>query len=454
MSSESTSGLSREAFGTNFVWGTATASYQIEGAVHEDGRGPSIWDTFSHTPGKVSKNATGDIACDHYHRYREDIALMRDMGLNGYRFSVAWPRVQPTGRGEVNQKGLDFYERLVEELLQNDIQPYLTLYHWDLPQPLQDQGGWKNRSTAQYFQEYADVVSRRLGDRIKGWITLNEPWVSAALGYIIGEHAPGEHDFAGGVRAGHHLMLGHGLALPVLRHNATRPDAEFGITLSLNYIEPGDDSQQAQEAAALTEAFSNRWFLDPLFKGQYPELLMPSFGSALPIEPGDMDIISGTVDFLGVNYYRRDLPLAIEDQATLKIKSRHVPESQYTSMGWEVYPDGLYKLLTAYNQEYKPAKLYITENGAAFEDRLEEEQGQPVVHDPDRRHYLQVHFEACQRAIADGVPLAGYFLWSLLDNFEWSFGYDRRFGVTYIDYPTQRRILKDSGRWYKEFIQG
>jgi beta-glucosidase len=451
---ETSSALTRDIFGDKFVWGVATASYQIEGAVEEDGRKPSIWDTYSHTPGRTFNGETGDIACDHYHRYKQDVGLMRDLGLNGYRFSIAWPRVIPEGRGQVNQKGLDFYDRLVEELLKNGIEPYATLYHWDLPQVLQDEGGWKSRSTAQYFAEYADAVSRRLGDRVKGWITLNEPWCSAALGYIIGRHAPGEQDLVAGVRAAHHLMLGHGLALPVLRRNATRPDAEFGITLSLNYIEPGDDSQQAQEAAFMAENFANRWFLDPLFKGSYPEGLKPLIDPFLPVEPGDMELISGTMDFLGVNYYFRMLPLAIEDMATYKVRERKVPTSQYTEMGWEVWPEGLYNLLTQLQRDYDPAKMYITENGASFPDVLIDDQSGAAVHDPDRLKYLQDHFTAARLAMRDGVKLAGYFVWSLMDNYEWAFGYSRRFGITYVDYPTQRRILKDSGKWYQQFLRG
>ncbi len=451
---EGVAALSRADFPPNFVWGAATASYQIEGAVREDGRGPSIWDTFSHTPGKTFNGDTGDDACDHYHLYPQDVALMRDIGLESYRFSIAWPRIFPQGHGQINLKGLDFYDRLIETLLESNIQPYATLYHWDLPQALQDNGGWKNRATAEYFAEYADVVSRRLGDRVKGWITLNEPWCSAALGHIMGQHAPGEHDLEAGVRASHHLLLGHGLAMPILRRNATRPDTEFGITLSLNYIEPGDDSQQATEAAFLLENFTNQWFLDPLFKGKYPDGLAAIMNRYLPIEPGDMDLISGTLDFLGVNYYFRMLPLAIEDVSTFKLKERKVATSQYTAMGWEVWPEGLYNLLMRLQRDYDPAKMYITENGSAFKDTLIEDQAGAVVHDPDRLNYLRDHFTAAQNAIRDGAKLGGYFVWSLMDNFEWGFGYDRRFGITYTDYPTQRRILKDSGRWYQQFLRG
>jgi beta-glucosidase len=451
MIDETATTLKRTDFPSDFYWGTATASYQIEGAVQEDGRGTTIWDTFSHTPGKVANGDNGDVACDHYHRYKEDIALMKELGLNSYRFSIAWSRLFPEGGGKLNSKGLDFYERLVEELLTNDIQPFATLYHWDLPQALEDKGGWTNRDTAKYFTDYADTVSRRLGDRVRGWITLNEPWVSAVLGHITGEHAPGKTDMMTGLHAAHHLLLAHGMALPVLRRNNTRPDAEFGITLSLTYVEPGNDSQQAAEAAEAVRQFTNDLFLDPLFKGKYPEVIAP-FEAMMPRQADDMDIISGANDFLGVNYYFRTSPVAIKNALTMELETRKYADSQYTAMGWEVYPMGLYNLLKQLHSTYAPPKLYITENGSAFEDKLEESKGVAAVHDPDRLNYLKKHFAAANLAMKDGVPLAGYFVWSLLDNFEWAYGYDRRFGITYVDYPTQRRIVKDSGRWYQEFL--
>lgn len=446
--------LSRSDFPANWVWGTATAAYQIEGAVHEDGRGQSIWDTFSHIPGMTADGDTGDIADDHYHRYKQDIALMRELGFNSYRFSLAWPRILPEGRGQVNPKGLDFYERLVEELLNNGIEPYATLYHWDLPQALQDKGGWKERLASEAFAEYADIVSRRLGDRVKGWITLNEPAVSAVVGHIEGRHAPGEHSIQAGVRAAHHLLLGHGLALPVLRGNNRRSDAEFGITLSTTYAEPGDDSQQALEASILVDGFSNRLFMEPLFKGRYPSTISNFIDQYLPIEAGDMEKILAPLDFLGINYYFRTLALAVEDQSEVKIKTRRVQGAQYTAMDWEVHPEGFYNLLKLVNDDYHPAKILITENGAAFPDRLEEGQGQPAVHDPDRTNYLKGHFEAALQASREGVPVQGYFVWSFLDNFEWAEGYSKRFGIVYVDYPTQRRIVKDSGRWYQNFLRG
>lgn len=446
--------ISRSDFPADFAWGTATASYQIEGAFNEDGRGLSIWDTFSHTPGKTRDGDTGDVADDHYHRYKEDIALMRELGFNSYRFSIAWPRILPEGRGKVNSKGLDFYERLVDTLLANGIEPYATLYHWDLPQALQDKGGWKERFTPQAFEEYADAVSRRLGDRVKGWITLNEPAVSAFVGHVEGRHAPGEHSFQAGIRATHHPLLAHGLAMPVLRSNNRRKDAEFGITLSTTFAEPGDDSQQAYEAAVMVDNFNNRIFMDPLFKGRYPSAISNLIDQYLPVQGGDLEKIAAPLDFIGINYYFRTLALAVEDQQALKYKTRKVKGAQYTEMDWEVEPEGFYNLLKMVNTDYKPAKILITENGAAFPDRLEEGQGQPAVHDPDRTNYLKGHFEAALKALKEGAPIRGYFVWSFLDNFEWAQGYSKRFGIVYVDYPTQRRIVKDSGRWYQTFLRG
>ncbi len=456
MYSEQTN-VARSAFPHDFTWGVATAAYQIEGAVQEDGRGPSIWDTFAHTPGKIQDGSTGDIACDHYHRYRQDVALMQSLGVNAYRFSMSWSRVLPTGRGTVNEKGLDFYERLVDELLGKQIEPVVTLYHWDLPQALYDQGGWQVRSTAQAFAEYTEVVVRRLGDRVKYWITLNEPWVSAVLGHFTGEHAPGERDLGAAVRVAHHLLLAHGWAIPRIRQHATRSGTECGITLSLQYVEPAQETEEAHEAAQSYEMFVNRWFLDPLFKGKYPEPLMPSFAPHLTIEAHDWNIIAAPIDFLGINYYHRSLVQGMivnNEIGSPAFTFSRAPDAQYTEMGWEVYPQGLYRLLTSVQQEYQLPKIYITENGAAFVDHVEEANGEAVIHDPDRLHYVQAHIVAVQQAINAGVPVAGYFVWSLIDNFEWAFGYTKRFGLVYVDYPTQRRLLKDSGRWYQQFLRG
>ena len=300
MNLEQTGMVDLSAFPNNFVWGVATAAYQVEGAAHEDGRGPSIWDIFSHTPGKIQDGSTGDIACDHYHRYQQDVELIQSLGVNSYRFSISWSRVLPTGRGTINEKGLDFYDRLVDELLRKQIEPAATLYHWDLPQALYEQGGWQVRSTAQAFAEYTEIVVRRLGDRVKQWITLNEPWVSSVLGYQTGEHAPGEHNLGAAVRTAHHLLLAHGLAMPIIRTHATRPDMECGITLNLDQIEPSQDSEQARAGAASYEAFLNGWFMDPIFKGKYPDALMPDFAPHLKIEAHDWETITTPIDFLGI----------------------------------------------------------------------------------------------------------------------------------------------------------
>jgi len=450
MSTEKKFELVRTAFPAKFVWGTATAAYQIEGAAQMDGRGPSVWDVFSHTEGKTINGDNGDVACDHYHRYKDDVALMQSIGVNAYRFSISWSRILPEGTGRINQAGLDFYSRLVDELLENNIQPYATAFHWDLPQVLQEKGGWSNRDTAFYFAEYAGVISRCLGDRIKGWITHNEPGVVMALGHLTGQHAPGITDLNTSVRVAHHLLLGHGLALPVLRENNTRPDAEFGITLNFNYVEPGDAN--AKELAVIEDAWVNQMFLDPLIKAVYPEELSEIIGKHLPIEPGDMEIISSPFDFLGVNYYFRTLPIAWANREALTFESRHNEGAEYTDIGWEVYPEGLYKLLHRIHRDYKPAKIYITENGAAYNDALEETSEGLAVHDNGRLKYLHDHIEAALKALNEGVPLAGYFVWSLMDNFEWAYGYSKRFGITYVDYPTHRRILKDSGLWYRNFL--
>ncbi|MFL5732929.1 MAG: GH1 family beta-glucosidase [Chloroflexia bacterium] len=433
-------------FPADFVWGAATASYQIEGGAKEDGKGPSIWDTFSHTPGKVKNGDTGEVACDHYHRWRDDIALMREIGLDAYRFSVAWPRILPEGRGQVNQAGLDFYERLVDGLLAADIQPFVTLYHWDLPQALQDNGGWANRDTAHLFADYAEIVARRLGDRVPAWITHNEPWVMAFLGYLFGEHAPGLRDLDAAGRATHHLLLSHGLAVPRIREAS--PGAQVGITLSLSPAEPAGDSEADAQAAARADAFSNTLFLDPLGRGQYPSLV-ESFADQvkLPVEEGDLGIISVPIDFVGVNYYRRSVVRDAPGTGPLNMENVR-PSGEYTTMDWEVYPEGLRILLERLKRDYSFPAYYVTENGAAFPDVVKD----GAVHDDRRRAYLEGHFAAAGQAIGNGVPLRGYFVWSLMDNFEWAYGYTQRFGIVHIDYNTQQRIPKDSAHWYRQFL--
>jgi beta-glucosidase len=439
-------------FPANFLWGAATASYQIEGATHEDGRGSSIWDTFAATPGKVYQGHNGDVADDHYHRVDDDIALMTRLGLSAYRFSIAWPRILPQGRGDVNSRGLDFYERLVDTLLGKGIQPFATLYHWDLPQALEDKGGWRNRETAYSFAEYAEIVARRLGDRVAGWITLNEPWCSAYLGYGNGVHAPGVQDRQSALDAGHHLLLGHGLALPRIRAHVTN-GAQVGITLNFTPGYPADNRPETLRDLAHYDAFSDRWFLDPLIRGSYPEGFFENMAlQAPPIADGDMEIISTPIDFLGVNNYTRGVirgtePAPLADAVQQVVP---VPSASYTEMGWEVYPNALSELLMRLHKEYALPKLYVTENGSAFRDQWD---GGEHVHDPRRLSYLQEHLQGIARAIEQGAPVQGYFTWSLLDNYEWAEGYSKRFGIIYVDYDSQRRIIKDSGLWYADLIQ-
>ncbi len=440
--------MSELIFPHDFVWGTATASYQIEGAVNADGRGASIWDTFSHTPGKVVNGDTGDHADDHYHRTREDILLMKDLNINAYRLSIAWSRIFPQGRGAINEAGLDFYNRLIDDLLEAGITPHVTLYHWDLPQALQDEGGWLRRGIVNDFVAYVDTVSSALGDRVKHWITFNEPWCTAWLGYVMGAHAPGwtSETPAPALAATHHLYLAHGLSVPVLRRNSS--GAEVGITLNLSPADPASSKPADLAATTAYDGYFNRWYLDPLFRGSYPADVAERYAAYMPdIQPGDMDIISTPMDFLGINYYSRAV---IEANPEGDEPYRHVrPEGEYTAMDWEVYPQALYNLLVRLHEDYDPPAIYITENGAAYEDVLTPD---GRVHDEKRIAYFQGHLEAAQRAIEDGVPLIGYFAWSFLDNFEWSFGYTKRFGLYYVDYATQRRYLKDSGAFYAQVV--
>lgn len=436
-------------FPDGFIWGTATASYQIEGAVGADGRGQSIWDTFSHTPGKVVNNDTGDAACDHYHRWPEDIELMKALNLDAYRFSIAWPRIMPTGRGTVNQAGLDFYSRLVDGLLEAGITPFVTLYHWDLPQALQDEGsGWERREIATDFAAYTDVVAQALGDRVKHWITLNEPWVFAWLGYFFGTHAPGirTDDVARPLAVTHHALLAHGAAVKVLRDRVA--DVQVGITLNLSHVDPATPLPHDLEAAARFDGYANRWYLDPLLKGSYPSDMRSLYGPALPeIQSGDMEQIHAPLDFLGVNNYFRAVIADDKTANALGTREEKVVGHEYTAMGWEVYPHGLYALLRRIHQDYPPIALYITENGAAFDDVVSDD---GAVHDERRVSFLRGHFDAALHAIRDGVPLKGYFVWSLLDNFEWAEGYSKRFGIHYVDYATQQRIAKDSAKFVAE----
>lgn len=434
------------AFPADFLWGAATAAYQIEGAAREDGRGESVWDRFAATPGKVRNGDTAAVACDFYHRYPEDIALMRELGLDAFRFSISWPRVVPAGSGTVNPAGLDFYDRLVDELLAEGIQPFATLFHWDTPQALEDVGGWTERATAERFVEYADAVSERLGDRVGHWITHNEPWVVAWLGYAWGEHAPGRTSGADAIAASHHLLLSHGWAVDALRRNA--PNAQVGITLNLAHVDAASDSPEDQAAAREVDGNGNRWFLDPIFRGQYPVDMLETYGPAsVPVRDGDMEAISVPIDFLGVNNYFRHVVGASANGGGPRLVRD--PEAQVTDMGWEVYPQGLYQLLLRVAEDYSPPAMYITENGAAFGD-VRVHDGR--VHDPERQEYIRSHLDAVGRAAERGVPVNGYFVWSFLDNFEWAHGYSKRFGIVYVDYPSQERVPKDSFYWYRDFI--
>ncbi len=438
-------------FPEHFLWGAATASYQIEGAIHEDGRGSSIWDDFAATPGKTYQGHSGEVAADHYHRIEEDVNLIAQLGLGAYRFSIAWPRILPEGRGTINSAGLDFYDRLVDALLAKGIVPFPTLYHWDLPSSLERDGGWLNRTTAYAFAEYAEIMTRRLGDRVANWITLNEPWCSAYLGYGIGIHAPGLKDRQAAIDAAHHLLLGHGLAVPKMRARLPA-SAQVGITLDLNPVYGADERAETVRDVALANEFSNGWFLDPIYRGTYPEHFFEHMAlNPPPIQQGDLDSISAPLDFLGVNNYFRILvrgtrtqPLADHVESVSPI-----PNACYTDMGWEIYPNGLRDVLVNVGRNYPVGKLYVTENGAAFPDVWD---GGETVSDPRRIDYLRAYITACAEAIEQGAPLYGYFVWSLMDNFEWSEGYAKRFGLVYIDYPTQRRLIKESGRWYAALL--
>ncbi|MXG26747.1 GH1 family beta-glucosidase [Streptomyces sp. YIM 132580] len=432
----------------DFTWGVATASYQIEGAVAEDGRSPSIWDTFSHTPGKIDGGDTGDVACDHYHRVPEDIGLIKQVGAGAYRFSVAWPRVVPGGDGPVNKAGLDFYDRLVDGLLEAGVTPFATLYHWDLPQVLQDRGGWTVRETSEHFAAYAAQVVDRLGDRVKDWATLNEPLCSAWIGHLEGRMAPGLTDLTAAVRASYHLHLGHGLAVRAIR--AASSDARVGIVNNLSPIVPASTSEADLAAARRADGHINRWWLDPVLGRGYPQDMVETYGVELPVRPGDLETIAAPLDWLGLNYYFRQIVTADPSGQAPGFTQVPVADGRHTYMDWEVYADGLEQLLLRLTEEYGVERIHVTENGSAYQDTVAADGS---VHDPERVRYLEEHLAACARAVAKGAPLAGYFAWSLLDNFEWAYGYDKRFGLVHVDYATQRRTVKSSGRRYAALIR-
>ncbi|MGI5486232.1 GH1 family beta-glucosidase [Microtetraspora malaysiensis] len=444
------------AFPDGFVWGAATAAYQIEGAWDEDGRGPSIWDSFSRLPGKVADGHTGDVACDHYHRYAEDVRLMADLGLAAYRFSIAWPRVLPTGSGPVNPRGLDFYDRLVDELLAHGLTPYPTLYHWDLPQLLEDTGGWTSRDVAYRFADYAVAVHDRLGDRIRTWTTLNEPWVAAFLGYGSGVHAPGRQSPAAAFRAAHHLLLGHGLAASALR---TAGAAEIALTLNLAPVIGTGACEPHETCAAVStvDGLLNRQFLEPVLRGRHPlDVLeiVARHGGLDHVEDGDLEIIHQPLDLLGINYYSPSFvycaPGAPGDLAYPGSEGIRFdrPAGPTTAMDWPIAPSGLESLLLRLSRDYPEVGLLVTENGAAFDDDVRDGQ----VADTERIGYLDGHLRAAHAAISAGADLRGYLVWSLLDNFEWAYGYHKRFGIVYVDFATQRRVPKESALWYREVI--
>ena len=442
-------------FPTDFAWGAATSSYQIEGAADEDGKGPSIWDTFSHTPGKIANGDTGDVACDHYHRWADDVDLMADYRLNAYRFSVSWPRIQPSGRGAPNRRGIDFYGQLVDRLLEKGIRPALTLNHWDIPQALQDGGGWQSRDMVDRFAEYASILYDSLGDRVAWWITHNEPWIIAALGHRLGIHAPGLRDTEAELRTAHHLLLSHAAAVEAYR--ASGASAPIGITLNLLPTYPQTDSGADARAASLSDGYTNRWYLEPLFNGAYPADMLDYFGERFSLDwirDGDLGRVAQPIDFLGVNYYARRVVRAPRPDEAAEfawvVRTETTTGIPTSDLGWEMTPPVLRDLLIHLRDTYRSPTILITENGCSLKDEIGADGG---VHDPRRIAFFEGHLRAVEEAVDAGVDVRGYFAWSLLDNFEWAEGYGPRFGLTYVDYPTQRRIPKDSAGWYAEVIR-
>jgi beta-glucosidase len=443
-------------FPKNFWWGTSTAAYQIEGAWNEDGKGQSIWDRFAHTPNKIKNGDTGDVACDHYHRYREDLNIMRGLGMKSYRFSIAWTRIQAAGSGRPNPKGLDFYSRLVDALLEAKIRPFPTLYHWDLPQALEDAGGWPNRDTAQRFADYTDIVMSALGDRVQSWMIFNEPWVFTTLGYQRGTHAPGRTDVNAFLRATHVVNLAQGMAFRVMK--GVRPRSIVGTAFSLWPMQPATGSRADHVAAERAHAFQNVWFLEPALRGRYPDAFVGVTPEMLGVQAGDMDKVRAPLDFIGVNNYHRNIVSAIPSRTIslnpiakiypvdVKVGGNTGPK---TEMGWEVYPRGLYEIVMRIAKDYD-RPIEITENGCAYGDAPGKD---GVVHDARRIAFYHDYLTELARAIKDGADVRGYHAWSLLDNFEWAEGYSKRFGLTYVDFKTQKRTVKESGEWYAKVAQ-
>lgn len=442
--------MSMIQFPSGFTWGAATAAYQIEGAANEDGRGLSIWDTFSKKSGNVKNGDTGDTACDSYHLYNEDVALLKELGVSSYRFSVAWPRIYPDGDGELNQKGLNYYHRLVDELLENNIEPMCTLYHWDLPQSLQDRGGWGNRVTVEAFDKYAKTMFHSFKGKITKWITINEPWCASFLSNYLGIHAPGNTDLQLAAEVGHHLLLAHGRAVQSLRK--IDPAAEIGYAPNAGWAEAYSDSPQDLDAVRRANAWQIEWFMDPVFKGEYPSFMVDWFkeqeGVEVPVQEGDMEIISSSIDFMGINYYTGNVARFEKDNGLFHVETIDM-NYEKTDIGWPIYPEGFYQLLLYIKNRYGNIPLYITENGACYNDGPENGK----VKDDKRIAYMRSHIANVNRAIQSGVNVKGYMAWSLLDNFEWAEGYDMRFGLVHVDFDTLIRTKKDSYYWYKELIQ-
>ena len=432
----------KNRFPNDFKWGVATAAFQIEGAGNSGGKGPSIWDRFCQTPGNIADSSDGLVACDHYNKWRDDIQLISDLGVNTYRMSISWPRVQPLGQGGWNEKGLDFYDRLIDELLAKNIEASVTFNHWDLPDALQQMGGWANRETVHHFVAYAQTMARRLGDRVQAFTTHNEPWVIAHLGHETGIFAPGIKHRGVAAQVSHHLLLSHGLTLQALR--AEQHKAKLGIVLNLAPMHSATQSPEDLKQTRLEDGRLLRWYMDPLFKGQYPADVIEFLGQDAPqMAADDLTNIQQPLDFLGINYYSRSV---VSASGTWKVEDSGLP---LTDMKWEVYPQGLTELLVRLHQDYPVPKIFITENGAAFKDKLSNGR----VHDSERVAYLQQHISALADAMDQGVPIAGYMVWSLMDNFEWASGYEKRFGIVHIDYETQKRTLKDSALWYTHFLK-
>lgn len=442
--------MSELVFPEGFLWGTTTSAYQIEGGYRSDGKGESVWDRFTHIPGRINNNDTGDEACDHYHRYEEDVKLLKELGVKSYMFSIAWPRIFPEGKGEPNKKGMDFYRNLIGLLVENGIKPVVTLFHWEMPQKLQDAGGWANRETALHFERYARYVFKELGNTVPFWITFSEPWVSSFVSYWFGGHPPGIRDYSTAMLAAHNIMLAHGMAVRAFREMEMQ--GEIGISLNLNPVYPASEDEMDIAAAKRHSDFLNGWFLDPIFRGKYPEELVNWLSNKVvfpEIEAGDMEIISTPIDFLGLNSYSSSSALHDPGNWPLQLAFANTGKAR-TDSGWEIYPEGLYDLLIYLHEKYNGVKIIITENGASFKDIVE---SNGRIEDNDRLNYLNEHIIQVHKAINEGVNVVGYNVWSFLDNFEWNSGYSKRFGLIYVDYETQKRTIKKSGLWYKKVIE-